>query len=358
MVVYLNDEDFFFSGDFPDIAFVNVDEYLKLTLFVKDKEVLAETYYPNEKAEIVLRKLGEIIDNHFTFPDLTGDNILLTEEPLPIRLEMSDSQSTVTRTVYVFFSRTHVSFQAKEDSLFFSNYKIKNIREDSIDYITFYVSDKTSIKCNIIYVENGISNLYSMKLNLYDHKNCMMAYQSSLDKISSISNIASENILSYDFYITNGTLSDKVKYIVNRKKYHGINQFLYYNVFGFPESLLFTGFTEYNPDLSGEMAEFNSNTLRPAPELKDVRTINSGFIESAKYNAVLDMLTSSKIRLYDTSSFLDIVITNIDFQHKRIGNEKINVKLTYRPSERNALVFSRIRNFGGVFDYTFDKTYE
>ena len=53
--------------------------------------------------------------------------------------------------------------------------------------------------------------------------------------------------------------------------------------------------------------------------------------------------------------------TDIDFSHKRTGNEKINVSLTFRQASRLHLAFERTGDngiYGRIFDRTFDNTFE
>lgn len=67
----------------------------------------------------------------------------------------------------------------------------------------------------------------------------MTAYNMSPVKISRLSGVQCDNIISYDARITNGTLTDLVRYVLDRQNHREMHQFLYYNVFGLPESISF-----------------------------------------------------------------------------------------------------------------------
>ena len=78
-----------------------------------------------------------------------------------------------------------------------------------------------------------------------------------------------------------------------------------------------------------------------------------------KYKALVDMLTSPIQRWYDTPSLpLEVIITGIDFTHTKMGNQRVNVNLTFCPASRKHQVFDRYSFGGGIFDYTFDRTFE
>lgn len=52
------------------------------------------------------------------------------------------------------------------------------------------------------------------------------------------------------------------------------------------------------------------------------------------------------------------LITDIDFTHTKMGNQRVNVNLTFCPASRKHQVFDRYSFGGGIFDYTFDRTFE
>lgn len=82
-------------------------------------------------------------------------------------------------------------------------------------------------------------------------------------------------------------------------------------------------------------------------------------MDENKYKALIDMLTSPVQRWYDTPSLpMEIIITDIDFTHTKMGNQRVNVNLTFCPASRKHQVFDRYSFRGGIFDYTFDRTFE
>lgn len=360
MVIKLIDNTFHFSADLTEIIITDVVDYLDVSVLIDNSVILEEKYYPDRAKTVTLRDLGEIIDSYFSFPDLTGEESIYPFYPLVVTLRFLDANKVQEeKRVNVFYSRQHVAFEAQTDSVFYSRYKIKYIRRNSIDYVTLYASAQTSLKLDVIYLDNNVSSKKTISLPLNNHVGCMIAYKMNMQLIAQVSGISIANILSYDVFVTNGRSTDNIKYIVDKKEHREVHQFIYYNIFGLPESLIFTGLIEHNPTLEGNTAELTGGRLRVNPYFNDVQTINTGYLDVSKFNAVLDMITSPVQKWYDTSSVMMLVfITEIDLLHKRMGNHRVNVKISFCPAKRRYEVFNRIRFTGGIFDYTFDKTYE
>lgn len=83
----------------------------------------------------------------------------------------------------------------------------------------------------------------------------MAAYNVSPVRVSGLADVQYANIISYDVRITNGTLTDLVRYVIDRKGYRETHQFLYYNMFGLPEAISFSGLVQYNPELVGDIVD-------------------------------------------------------------------------------------------------------
>lgn len=358
MVTNLVNDSYVFSSDMQDIRIADVHDKLSLRIEVDGQEALSEIYYPDHSNTVIICDPGDIINEYFVRPDLNGGDDRVALPPMEVRLELSDSESTENYTLHVFYSRYHVSFDPQTDFIFYSRYKIKHIRQNSIDYLSFFVSARTEVFIDIIYMESGSSIKKTIKLE-QSGTDRMTAYNMSPVKISRLSGVQCDNIISYDARITNGTLTDLVRYVLDRQNHREIHQFLYYNVFGLPESISFSGLVQYSPELEGDIADLTKQKRRFSPFFNDLRTVNTGYLDENKYKALVDMLTSPVQRWYDTPSLpMEIIITNIDFTHTKMGNQRVNVNLTFCPASRKHQVFDRYSFGGGIFDYTFDRTFE
>lgn len=358
MVANIADNSYVFSYDMPDIRITGVHERLSIRMVIDGQEALSETYYPDNDNAVILCDPGDIINEYFVRPELTNDNAWIALSPMTVQISLSDGVTTANYTLYVFYSRYHVSFEPLTDFMFYSRYKVKRIRLDNIEHLSFFVSEKTKVFLDVIYLELGNSIKKTVELKLPE-ANHMAAYNVSPVRVSGLADVQYANIISYDVRITNGTLTDLVRYVIDRKGYRETHQFLYYNMFGLPEAISFSGLVQYNPELVGDIVDMVKQKRRFNPFFNDSRTVNTGYLDENKYQALIDMITSPVQYWYDPSSLLtEIIITDIDFTHTKMGNQRVNVNLTFCPANRKYHVFDRASFGGGIFDYTFDRTFE
>ena len=116
-------------------------------------------------------------------------------------------------------------------------------------------------------MESGSSIKKTIKLEL-SGTDRMTAYNMSPVKISRLSGVQCDNIISYDARITNGTLTDLVRYVLDRQNHREMHQFLYYNVFGLPESISFSGLVQYSPELEGDSCRPDETETEVQPFLQ------------------------------------------------------------------------------------------
>lgn len=347
-----------FSSGMEDFRISDVSGKLSLTMTVDGREALSESYYPDSERTVTVSEPGDIINGYFVLPSLDAGHAWVSLPSAEVRLSLSDELSTAEYTLHVIYSRYRVSFGVLTDFLFYSRYKIKRLRQNSIDYLSFFASQGTKAYLDVIYLEEGGSVQKTVELD-WDVTNRMVAYNLSPVKVGLMAGVPVGSILSYDARITGGGLSDLVRYVIDRDSHREMHQFLYYNAFGLPESISFTGLVQYDPALEGEVADMRKKKRRIEPFFNDLRTLNTGYLDQRKYKALIDMVTSPVQMWYDTPALpMEILITDIDFTHTRMGNQRVNVNLTFCPTERKHLVFERCSFSGGIFDYTFDRTFE
>lgn len=228
-----------------------------------------------------------------------------------------------------------------------------------MEYLTFRVREGISVEIGVAYLDAG-NERYRRVTKDFGDTNGMLAFSLSLERVAALSGIGTASILFYDAMLKeNGIVKDKVRFINDQRRYRNITNFIYRNAFGMPETMAFTGLVEYSPELEGETVELLQRTVRTDAEYIDSRTANSGYLDTRQYGKALDLITTDSLQLYNTETLTEVVVTEIDFSHKRTGSEKINVSLTFRQASRRHLDFVRAGNIRGrIFDKTFDYTFE
>lgn len=348
----------FFTGDFPDIAINSVSGKLSLNLTVNNISVLSENYYPDSSGYVAIRDLGELLINYIDIPKLSATDNNYTLSPVDVAMTLTDTSDTKSFSFKVYYSKCSVNFSPVAEARFFSRYKKIQTAEGRKEFISFLYTSTLTFKIGVAYMSNGKPLYKRDNIIIIATPIDVVAVNVSPAKIASICSVSAASILWYDLYLTDGNYQDTIRYNVDRNNHRLTHNFLYNNVFGMPENISFTGSSELNPEITGDTVEILKNMQRIDAGYNNLQTLNTGYIDKAKYCALLDMITSPHIISYDDDNITEVVITDIDFQHNRPSNEPIAVTLTYRPAKKNHHSFFRSAySSNKIFDKSFDITF-
>ena len=338
------------------------DEQLNVRIETGGTEIFNESYYAL-KGNVVIHEIGEMLRSYFSLHNpkgMSSNVVSYYQAPLSITAVFSDKQDTVRRSFNTYYSRCRTSV-SPSDVLFLTHENTIRTAHDRMEYLTFRIREGISLEIGVAYLDAG-KERYRRVTKDFGATNGMLAFSLSLERVAALSGIGTTSILFYDAMLEeNGIVKDKVRFINDKRLYRNITNFIYRNAFGMPETMAFTGLVEYSPELEGETVELLQRTVRTDAGYIDSRTANSGYLDTRQYGKVLDLITTDSLQLYNTETSTEVVTTDIDFSHKRTGNEKINVSLTFRQASRLHLAFERTGDngiYGRIFDRTFDNTFE
>ena len=336
------------------------NELLNVQILVGGTEIFNENYYASDNT-VKIYEIGKILRDYFLLEEPKGisDNVIFYHLPsLPVTIVVSYGQETVRNSFNAYFSRCRTSV-SPSDTLFLTHENTIRTAYDRMEYLTFIVREGISVEIGVAYLNMG-KEKYKMISQELDGCSGMVSVLFSSGRIAEISGVDVPSIIYYDVMLKeNGVVKDKVRFVKDDRRYRNVTNFIYQNAFGMPETMTFTGLAEYSPELEGDLVELLQKTARTDTGCIDSRTVNSGYLDSRQYDKVLDMITTTSLHLYDSDTLKEVVVTDIDFLHKRIGNEKINVTLTLRQASRMHLAFRRAANIHErIFDKSFDRTFE
>lgn len=353
----------YFISEIGEIRISGIaDAQLNVQVKVRDAEILNENYYALSDGTVRVYEIGEMLSSYFLLhePEEMSNNVILYyNSPLSVTIVFTDKQSTIQRRFNTYYSRCRTSVSPL-DALFLTHENIIRTARNRMEYLTFMVRVGISVDIGIKYLNAG-KEKYTLVEQELSVRLGMVAFSFSLGMVAKRFGIDASSIIYYDVLLKkDGAVKDKVRFINDDRQYRNVTNFIYQNTFGMPETMAFTGLTEYSPGLEGDPVELLQKTVRTDTKYIDNRTINSGYLDTKQYGKVLDLITTASLHLYDTEILKEVVVTDIDFSHKRTGSEKINVSLTFRQASRRHLAFKRTVNsgiYGRIFDKIFDYTF-
>jgi len=374
----------YFSGDFPDVVLrlcqgacsvsikwihdvIYVDPITEAeTVTSENTEILSESYTPDSLRKITLKDLGRVLEAYNDTDTLDFNGKIL--KALRFTLSATDSVSGDSEDIsfYVFASRVISGYLPSQCGWLtrYGQKKTSSARREILGCVQNY----TAATVTLHYLDGTTEKTVTVSLfSCTVDKTLILVSDVSLDTIVALAiaagtTVVESQILYYDISLTGGNnTSDTVRYINDTRNWlHSLNV-VYLNSFGIAETISLTGSEEIAPNLDGNLVTADGFYIQMDPVLYDVGTVNTGYIGKKAYGALLDMLHSPLIYIYDGIIVGDrITITDVDFTHKLPTNSGTNVKFTYRTSRDRNLKYDRAAtgHNTGIFDHTFDNSFE
>ena len=173
--------------------------------------------------------------------------------------------------------------------------------------------------------------------------------------------VSADDVFYYIVFLKDDTGNlDAIQFDVDRTHYPSVSHFVYYNCFGVPDTLFFTGKDTRTAEMEATYATIRRNYRKINTTLNIFHDVNTGYINRTLRECVEDLVNSTEVRLYDENGLGDAVtITEISFEESRPRTEPINVKLKYRLSTECQWSVDRDMTIDyKIFDHTFGDTFE
>ena len=355
--IYNNNK--YFLADIPDIDVRNCVGEVTVVVTI-GSDTVTEVYSPDNNMVVKIQGLYELLCSYFSLPDFSVYSNEYIMDPKTVQFKFTDSSSSTTVSISVFFSKAELGYQPGDDYAFLSRYKSIKTAASRKEYISFHKIDQSRLQLGVAYISSGKAKYKLVDLSMRTSYDCLYSRLVSVNKVAQDAGVGASTILFYDLKLyVSDTLRDHVKYEVDNNIYPNETNFLYYNPFGLPESMSFLGYVDLTPSYDGDINVFQGYSKRQSSKVKDIKKVYSGFISEAKYNAVKDMLVSDMLYTYSNDTFREIVIDDVEMEHTVPTNEVKGVSVTYYPARVNHATFERSPNLKNrIFDKTFDHTFD
>lgn len=359
MVADISNNLKFFLYDVKEITLSEVADYAEVRISLATAgEILTETFYPDEAGTVTLRDLPSLLRPYFALPGLDSVADTVRCNPLQVTLRAADSNGPLTLYLDACYSRMPLDMLVPGGYIL-SRYKEVLTAEGREEFFPFAAGSGMELQIGVAYLDGGAARYVRKQVSTAGMAG-FMACRVSAQRVASLAGVQADAVLYYLVTLTNAEgVADRVKYVVDRRARRRQTTFLYLNNFGVPETITLLGLETEEPELEGDTVRMLDRERRINPDLVQGRTVNSGYMQTDKYESLKDMLTSPDIRLLEDGRNIPVVITDIDFSHQHIGNERISVSLSFRPAVSPYGKFSRTNPLKGrIFDQTFDYTFD
>lgn len=335
-----------------------------------DSASFDEVYYPDKDGNVKIHGLGDVALSYFR--DLDINLLHTTDDYTSIRYyvmisgsiynDAGEQAGSFTQTFYYSNCRTGMSAY---DKRFLSRFSKRMVRVDQVVPVAYHKMGQTLV-LGIAYKSQDKARFH--KVNFFSNTApgtfdiryfSVPAIVERLNKELGVSYTADDIIFYEASLYSQEVLIDKIHFDIDRRHYPQITHFVFYNCFGFPESLYFTGRDERSSELTASFGSVKGEYLKLHTDLITSHTANTGYINDTIRDCVEDMVHSTKVYLYKNDVLGDLItITEVDFTESKPRTEPLNIKLTYRVANECQRIFARDSLRERIFDKTFDSTFD
>lgn len=354
-----------FCADYGDIIVTGVSEMLTAVIYVNGINALEEIYYPDAGNTVTIRGIGEVLMTYFKEVEepLLGDS----KRDLYLSTVIKLNNGEFSKEQTVFYSRISTGLDVDFSySRFLTRYTKKRTSYSRREIIQFY-DNLQSIHFGIAYLLDGVPQFLKVEQYACKNTHAGISLDVSINTILFVLKnksdvlVTPDDLIYYEVYsVINDNIVDEIRFINDKRHFPNEKHFLYYNSFGFTETITFTGQDKRSIELGATYAYIGGD-YRKIDTLPVISNqVNSGHIGKDMADCMEDLLISAKVYTYENGSIeKEIVFTEVDMTRDSQNNHPINYTLTYRPAALRHLEYKRIiYDSKRVFDKTFDNTFD
>ncbi len=354
-----------FCADYGSVVVSDVAGNLSIVLLADGASVLEEVYSPNKKNEVVIRNLGDVLQAYFeSVENPTLDNSTRKLQ-MSVTITLNDGTS-FTHNQRVFYSTISTGISVDITYIpFLTRYKKKKTTASRRELLNMY-NNRQTVWIGVAYLLNDATHFekfeYYRCTDTHDGLSLDVSIRKVVDFLSTHNlQLKSDDIIYYEAYaVVDGIVKDETRFVNDKRVFHQETHFLYFNCFGLPETITFTGQDnrKIDPGITYGYLLDNYRQIESLPIVSN--QVYSGHISREVAECIEELLISDRKYLYaDDRIGKEIVITEVGMEQDSASNRPISYSLTYRPAALRHLEYKRIiYDTGRVFDKTFDDTFD
>lgn len=361
-----------FCKDFGSVVLSGLTDGISvnyvLTLPDDSTRTFTEHYTPDDGGIVRINDLGELAYAYF--------------EPLPIvlsgaqkanyilLLEASvcdaDGASLGQFSQKFFYANCRTSVQTPHSYRgFLSRHHRRKISIDQAHFVGFFMNGQ-QLGLGVAYRGDGDEQWSEFTLNIDDSG---QLYYRNLN-VESVLQLLQENtgivvreddVFYYIVYLkADGAVVDAMQVDIDRAHYPATTHFIYYNGFGIPDTMRFTGRDNRTSELDAAYVQVQHNFLKINTRHNIYHDVNTGYINEIMRDCAEDLVNSDAVYLYHDGSLGDrVTITEVNFDESKPRTEPVNVRIKYRLATECQRTIDRDMTVDyRIFDHTFGDTFE
>lgn len=344
------------STEYGDIILSSVVSDIILDVVFAGVSILSERYTPDSDGLVFIRDIGKLAESYFPVIATSMTNGLDGESIL-FSITLTEGSTTISKTIRVFRSDVDSSSTLTDDELQKKPLCRLSKKVTGIgckEFVSFYSG--APVKVDACFISTAQDELVTFTLADVAADNKFYRYDISPEAIAILAGIDVENLIYYNVY---SDASDIVKLIMDVRPVTPTDILVFKNSFGAQEVFNCLGDKTSERKWERELGSIKTFQRQIYKRLVRTFTINTGYVNTQSLEALEDLLNSESISILENGILLPIVILEETFKETSRKDDLISVEFKYRLATTAQLQYRHnpLAKMG-VFDQTFDETYE
>ena len=343
-----------------------IDVRCTVTLQDGSTESFTEVYSPDAAGQVIIRDLGRMAMTYFRPMDFTLNGTVRAGGCVKLEAKVftasTDNQLGSFAKTYLFSNcRTTIGSPYKYRG-FLSRYHRRNVRADQQMTLSWIDNGQTlgiGVYHDGEYLQadaQASSTLNQLVISCWSLERVCQLIKKKKSKT-----LDPGKVKYLIFYLyADGANLDAIQFSIDRSYKPALTHFVFYNAFGLPETLCFTGRDTRTAEMEAEFATAGHEYRKLSSELDIKHRINSGYIDGVTRETAEDLATSSQAWLYSGNTLGEkITLTEVSFEESLPRTEPVNVAITYRLANEVQRTIDRDMTLDyRIFDHTFGVEFE
>ncbi len=344
-----------FTNQFPNITVMGTaEERLLVSVFMGGYSVLEEEAYHFDTDGIAtIRGIGNLLEKYFYESDY--DIRRFTYNAI---FTFKSGEETVTETVPVYFCRSYVGGDRLTPEMFrtmpLTRAKEKHTLPDAKEYLSFVSTAGLSVICNITYISNGRMEDTVVDLYTFSTSDTYNTVDVSASVIASELN-AGEKAVYWDVYLS-GHPDKAVRYWLDKPQSFPPTVFVFQNDFGGVESFVCRGIRKDEISAERETGVMLGRAFLAKQTILRSFTVNTGTLDSDQKEMLISLLSSYSLMVLQDNIAIPVIVSGENVSLHNFRSKLPTAEISYTYSARNLTTYKYNRS-QGIFDYTFDETF-
>lgn len=348
------------TSEFGNIELSSVSGYVDMEIIFESTSILNERYYPDKHGYVVIYNIGEVALNLAHLPDLSDINKSLGVFYVSLTIKLTQKNTSPVQEIrYFHIASVNTNGTVNHDNMVITPLSLTNEKRTGVgrkEFISFFGSDER-ISVYAVYrslAGDKSSTILSFAVPTFSYVG-VFSFNVSPSLVASAVGCSEIDLIYYHVY---RDASSVIKYVMSERMYPHLRTFAFINSFYGQETFHALEAGNYQTKFDRNIGSVTGIKRQFRPKAEKTITVDTGWIKRIELPVLEDLLTSQRVGVWENNTFVPVIIQTDSIKVSDKRDELISVEFSFQYADDRYHRFNYVkRPLAGVFDYTFDPTF-